>query len=275
MATGHTDAPLFSRWTWGAVGLTLAPLILWGAASVFLLAIAVGIPWYLAWIPSASTTGVMLLSSNFSMTETLSGHVRSYARTLAWFCISLDTLVAGLHLALPAQVHPGWGWLLLIGMLPPLMGGISWHMVGSAIREHRANLATAAAAQLAEQAARLEREAATARAAELAAAAARTREIEATNARRRDEAATVVNAALTGPTLVRSAPQRPAAPRKTKPNLRDTAITELVRRHRAGQDITDTVAAELDRTIGASKGYCKKFLPEIIEHVLTAERGVA
>ena len=272
--TADTSAPLFNRWTWGAIGLTLAPLILWGAASVFLLAVTCGIDWYLAWIPSASTTGVMLLSSNFSMTETLSGHVRSYARTLAYFCISLDTLVAGLHLVLPAKVHPDWGWLLLIGMLPPLMGGIAWHMVGAALREHRADLAAVAAAQLAATDAQRERDAAAARSVELAAAAAATREIEAANARKRAAAVAAVNTALTGPTLVRT-PQRSAARKATKPTLRDAAVTELVRQHRAGVDIRATVTAELDTAIGASKGYCKKFIAEVIDQVLTAERRTA
>lgn len=260
-----TGSRLLDRWTWGAVGLTIAPLILWGAASVLLLAIACGVPWYLAWIPSASTTGVMLVSSIFAMRETLSDHVRAYARRLAYSAISLDTVVSGLHLALPTDLQPGWGWLLLVGMLPPLMGGVTWHMVTTAIREHRATIRAHA-----------EQVAATAQAAQDAETARREtiarREAAETAARKQAASAAVVNAALTGPTLVRT-PAKPAV-KRSAPTLRDKAIAELVRRHRAGTDIRGTVAAELDRAIGASK-YCNKFLPDLITHVLTAEQGVA
>lgn len=276
---GEVTPPLFNHWTWGAVGLTLAPLILWGAASVFLLAVACGIPAYLAWVPSASTTGVMLLSSMFAMKEELSGAIRTYAQRLAYFGIGLDTVVAGLHLALPIKLSPAIGWLLLIGMLPPLMGGVTWHMVCTATREIRATRAATTAAILAAQQAELAR-AAAAEQARLARAldveaAERTRIADETAARKRAAAATVVNAALTGPTLVRNTPRKTTPVRKAKPTLRDAAIAELVTRHRAGADIRTTVAAELDAAIGASKGYCKKFLTEIVDHVLTAERGVA
>jgi hypothetical protein len=273
-----TRAPLFNRWTWGAVGLTIAPLILWGAASVFLLAVACGIPAYLAWIPSASTTGVMLVSSIFAMTESLSREVRTYARTLAYSAIGLDTLVSGLHLALPVHLSPAMGWLLLIGMLPPLTGGITGHMIATAVREHRGAIAAAIADRLATEQARRDQDAATAHAehlATIARAEADARRIaDEADARKRAAAAAVVNAALTGPTLVRPPAPKPAR-RTGKPTLRDAAVAELVRRHRAGKDIATTVAAELDTAIGAGRGYCKKFLPDVIEHVLTAEQRTA
>lgn len=272
-------APLFNRWTWGAVGLTIAPLILWGAASVFLLAVACGIPAYLAWIPSASTTGVMLVSSIFAMTESLSDDVRAYARKLAYSAIGLDTVVSGLHLALPVHLNPAVGWLLLIGMLPPLTGGITAHMIAAAVHEHRATGKAAVAAQLAAEQAHRDSQAAIAQAERLAtiarAEADAKRVADEADARKRATAAAVVNTALTKPTLVRAPAPKPPVKRTAKPTLRDAAVAELVRRHRAGQDIAATVAAELDIAIGAGKGYCKKFLSEIVDHVLTAERRTA
>jgi hypothetical protein len=281
---------LFDPWTRRGLLIALVPLLGWDAASVFQLATAAHVAAYVAWIPAISTSGIMLASSRIS-TQATDPDVRRQAKILSWVGLTLGVIIAAVQHSLPSTLTSvPWEAMALIGALPVAMGGWLWHIYSLA--HARAEQATATA--VAEQAARAEAEqaATTARLtterdraaelahqrelAEIAAQQAVTQQAAAELAERhRAASAAVVNAALTGPTLVRSTPQKPAALRKARSTLRDAAIAELVTRHRAGRDITTTVAAELDAAIGASKGYCKKFLPQIIEHVLTAERGVA
>jgi len=284
------EVDLFDPWTRRGLLLALVPLLGWDAASVFQLAMAAHITVYVAWIPAISTSGIMLASTRISM-RAADAEVRRQAKILSWVGLSLGVIIAAVQHSLPQNLGTvPWEAMALIGALPVAMGGWLWHIYSlahtraeqAATAAHAAMIARAEAEMIAERdrdAAERRRTAELTHARELAAAAERTatlqRETAELTERRRAEAKATVNAALTGPTLVRTPAQKPAAKRTTKPTLRDAAVTELVRRHRAGGDITTTVATELDRTIGASEGYCKKFLPEVIEHVLTAERGVA
>lgn len=290
-ATSEVDArsELFDPWTRRGLLLALVPLLGWDAASVFELAMACHVPVYVAWIPAISTSGIMLASTRITM-RAADHDVRRQAKILSWVGLALGVVIAAVQHALPQTLTSvPWEAMALIGALPVAMGGWLWHIYSAAhARAEQAALA-ARAAMIARAHAdeTAQRDRATAdrnRAAELAhqrdladiaeRAASAQREAAETAERQRAASAAVVSAALTKPTL-RSVPQRPAVTRKAKPTLRDAAIAELVRRHRAGTDIRTTVAAELDAAIGASKGYCKKFLTEIVDHVLTAERGVA
>jgi hypothetical protein len=284
------EVELFDTWTRRGLLLALIPLLGWDAASVFLLAMACGVPFYVAWIPAISTSGIMLASTRISMRAT-DTDVRKQAKILSWVGLALGVVIAAVQHALPQDLAPvPWEVLALIGALPVAMGGWLAHIYSLAHTraEAAANATYAALIARAEAEETAQRDRVTAdrhRAVELeharqiADAATRTataqRETAEIAERARATSKAVVNAALTGPTLVRNTPQRTAPVRKAKPTLRDAAVTELVARHRAGVDITTTVAVELDGVIGASKGYCKKFLTEIVEHVLTAERGVA
>lgn len=291
MATiARPEVDLFDPWTRRGLLLALVPLLGWDAASVFQLAVAAHITFYVAWIPAISTSGIMLASTRISM-RAADADVRRQAKILSWVGLSLGVVIAAVQHSLPQNLGTvPWEAMALIGALPVAMGGWLWHIYSlahtraeqTATAAHAAMIAHAeaeATAQRDRDTAERHRTAELAHARELAATAERaaTAQREATELaeRKRATAASVVNAALTGPTLVRTPAPKPAAKRTAKPTLRDAAIAELVARHRAGGDITTTVAVELDAAIGASKGYCKKFLPEVIEHVLTAERGVA
>lgn len=281
---------LFDTWTQRGLLIALVPLLGWDAASVFQLALAAHVSWVVAWIPAISTSGVMIASTRISM-RAADHDVRRQAKILSWVGLTLGVVIAATQHALPSTLTSvPWEAMALIGALPVAMGGWLWHIYALAhTRAEQAALTARAAmiarAQADETAQRARATAERDRVAELdhqreladiaARAVSAQRETVELAERQRAASTAVVSAALTKPTLVRSVPQKPTAARKTKPTLRDAAITELVRRHRSGVDITNTVAAELDAAIGASKGYCKKFLTEIVDHVLTAERGVA
>jgi flagellar biosynthesis GTPase FlhF len=288
-----TDEPiaLFDVWTRRGVLLALVPLLGWDAASVFMLALACHIPAYVAWIPAISTSGIMIASTRISMRAT-DPDVRHQAKILSWVGLALGVFIAAAQHALPqdlAAVH--WAWLALIGALPVAMGGWLWHIYSLAHQRAEA----AELAQRAEAITRAEVEATTQRA---RLAAAREQETQIEHARQlaaiAEQRASAEQAAadaaarklaaerkLASEVATVAAGPRPVPGRKPETGssrqapLRKAAITELTRRHRAGQDITQTVSAELDRTIGASVGYTKKIISDLVAAVLKQEREVA
>lgn len=284
-------------WTRVALALTVVPLLLWGAVSVFELALDVVRLWPVALIPAVSTTGVMLVSTRISMLSELAPGIRTYATRLAVFAICLDVLVAGIQHALPAALNPAWGWKLLIGMLPPLMGGITAHLVALVIKDyrrlnaedeakitaadqlHRSKIEADAAAererlatQRATQEAKLIRD--TERAAELAHAQAL-----ADTVRRQASSQTTVTRAIE-PSLhsvPNLAPQGPtdALGRKARPSAkRDAALRWLLAQHGSHRDLDTVTAAEVDRVISANR-YSHKHLSTWVTDVRAYARKAA
>lgn len=267
IAAGEVDArpELFDKLTQRGVQVALVPLLAWDAVSVFLLAVACHFPWYVAWIPAISTSGIMLASSRIALQGT-DPHVRAWAKNLAWFGLALGIVIAAVQHMLPDRIDPPLLVIGLIGGLPVAMGGCLWHIYCLAHASHERKLVQladarqhAAEAEIAERKARAERDLANEAQRKLTA--------------QRELAERVADAA--GPRSVERTKTQPSPSGRKPSPLRDAAIAELIRRHRAGTDITTTVAAQLDDAIGASKGYCKKSLPDWIEHVLAHERGAA
>lgn len=292
------------HWTRAALVVMVVPLLLWGAISVFELALTVVKSWPVALIPAVSTTGVMLVATRVSQLDELSDSIRAYAKRLAVFAISLDVLVAGVQHTLPATLNPAWGWRFLIGLLPPLMGGITAHLVALVIADYRRlnagdNAKIAQAEQLrlskieAEATADRER-AATVRAEEqitqirdreriaeldhareLAGLAERTAQAV---QRQAAAQATVAHAVEPGLHSVPDpAPDGPtdALGRKARPSeKRDAALRWLLHQHRNGRDLDTVTAAEVDRVIGANR-YSHKHLSTWIRDVRAHARKAA
>lgn len=280
---------LFDRWTHVGLLAALAPLLAWDAVSVFLLAWACSVPWYVAWIPAISTSGMMLASGRISENPDVDERVRRHAKRFAYFSAVLGMGIAAIHLALPEHIaRPHWAVLALIGGLPVAMGTVLWHIRSQARYFHELKLA----AQQAQAIARAETEA-SAEQARITAARDQAAQIEharvlatiatqqATAEASAADAATRRLAAerkLASEVADVTAGPRPVPGRKSETSpgrqapLRKAAITELTRRHRAGQDISRTVSAELDRTIGASVGYSKKIIGDLVAAVLQQER---
>jgi hypothetical protein len=275
---------LFDKWTRRGLLAALVPLLGWDAASVFSLATAAHITAYVAWIPAISTSGIMLASSRIS-TQATDPDVRRQAKILSWVGLALGVLIAAVQHALPTDLGAvPWEAMALIGALPVAMGGWLWHIyslayaradaaVLAAAAEATARAEAEATAQRDRIAAQRDQEAQIATAQALADIATRkaTAEREAAEAATRRAAAerklaSEVADVTDGP---RAVPTRRPAGREAP--LRKAAITELVRRHRAGQDIAKTVSAELDRTIGASVGYSKKIIGDLVATVLKQE----
>jgi hypothetical protein len=288
-APARPDGP-FDPWTNRAVQLGLVPLLGWDAASVFLLAVACHVDAWVAWIPAMSTSGIMLAAARIS-TRSIYPEVRRNAAVLSWVGLALGITIAAIQHVLPSEITVvPWPVLALIGALPVAMGGWLWHIYATAQGAHAAHLAAQGAARVAAtEAARnaeltaitaqRERAAQLAHAQELATIAAQraSAEREAADATARKLTAerkltSEVAAVAAGPRPVPG--RKPESPGRQAP-LRKAAIAELTRRHRAGQDITQTVSAELDRTIGASVGYTKKIISDLVAAVLNQERGVA
>jgi hypothetical protein len=274
---------LFDKWTRRGLLAALVPLLGWDAASVFSLATAAHVAAYVAWIPAISTSGIMLASSRIS-TQATDPDVRRQAKVLSWVGLALGVFIAAVQHALPTDLGSvPWEVMALIGALPVAMGGWLWHIYSLAhARAEAAELARQAAAiaqtqadAIAERdriAAERDREAQIATARALADIATRkaAAEREAAEAATRRAAAerkltSEVADVADGP---RAVPTRRPAGREAP--MRKAAIAELVRRHRAGQDIRKTVSAELDRAIGAS-GYSKKIIGDLVATVLKQE----
>lgn len=145
----------------GILVVTAFFLLLWGGVSLFHLARLCNVPGWFAWIPSVSTSGVMLLATAIGIRDHLEKKTKVWAWSLAGFGIFCDIVVAGGQHVIamsdtPTTPHPAWGWA--IGGLPPLMGGALVHVMAMAKAQHnRAKAATERAAQ--ERAERADREA--------------------------------------------------------------------------------------------------------------------
>lgn len=298
MATIDTTAATAPRvryldtWTQAGIALVVAPLILWGAVSVFMLATACGITPWVAWVPAVSTSGVMLVTTRLAMRRGLDPHIKQWATGLAVVAVAIEMVVAGLQHALPATLQPPAVVMFLIGCLPTVMGAATlkvWSaastaqetanaVAAQAVLDARAadEQARAQTAALAEQL-RLKsaadaqaREAELAQARQLAALAAQTAQAEQAKA----HAARQVADALKSP----PAPQRPHLVPPPKPAgglKRDAALAWLVEQARAGRDLDSIPAAEVDRHIGA-KAYARKHLKTWIADVRAyVAKGVA
>jgi hypothetical protein len=140
---------LLNKWTNRAMAAVIPPLVLWGAASVFNFATAFFIPWYWAWIPAMSTSGVMLVSSQIAMERKLDSHIRLWASALAVAAVIIETIVAGTQhiLTFDAAHPPHKAWMFLVCALPTTMGAATfkiWSMVHAAEEALRAEAEQAA-----------------------------------------------------------------------------------------------------------------------------------
>lgn len=306
LAISDSERPrLLDSWTKRGLTTAIAPLLPWGAASVFLLAVALGVPWWVAWIPALSTTGVMLGASLLSMRPGLDRHIRNYARNLAAFAIVLDALVSGVQHITPAHVaDPSKALVFLVCILPPVMGGLLYHAFLLARAQERDMVTAWEAAKRQAEADRIAREQAASAAlaaeierarvseaergkqlaherqlAEIAAQTARDAEREAT-ARRTVETALKppVKTTRVKPHLVPDPPADgpvDALGRKARPApKRDAALRYLLDAHRSGRNLDDITAAEVDKAIKAN-GYSKSRLPTWITDVRAYDKGAA
>jgi hypothetical protein len=285
VTTANATAPrvrYLDRWDDRLIFAVAAPLVLWGAASVFMLAWACGIEPWIAWVPALATSGVMLSSTRIAMRHGIPAHIKQWATYLAVFAVFAEIIVAGLQHSLPQTLQPPAGVMFAIGCLPTLMGAATIKVWSAAKAEQAAANAAAEHAQaqtaaLAEQL-RLQ-----------AAADAQTREAELTHQRQlaalaqqtaqaeqaKAAAARQVAEALKAP----AAPQRPhLVPPPSKPAAspkRDAALAWLVEQARAGRDLDSIPAAEVDRAINA-KAYARKHLKTWIADVRAyVAKGVA
>lgn len=269
------------RWTQVGFTLVVAPLILSGAVSVFMLAVACGWDPWVAWIPAVSTSGVMIMSSQLAMRRGLDAHIKQWATRLTVTAILIEMVVAGLQHTLPTELHPPAIVLFLIGCLPTAMGGATyklWRLASAAQDAANAAVAQAkldaidhAAAQQAETAALAQRiaiqEAADTRKRDaelshqyqLAALANQAAEAEV----RRSQAAQTVAKALKEPQRPHLVPPPATGPvdalgRPAKPSpKRDAALRYLLAEYRNGRDLDTVTAAEVDGVISAN-GYARK-----------------
>lgn len=295
MTAANTTAPrvrYLDRWDDRLIATGVAPLVLWGAASVFMLAKACGIEPWIAWVPALSTTGVMLVSTRMAMRYGMPAHIKRWATYLAVFAVFAEIIVAGLQHSLPQTLQPPAIVMFAIGCLPTLMGAATIKVWSAA---HSAQTAANAAAEQATLDAQTAAEHARAQTATLAeqlrlkaTADAQTREAELVQARQlaalaqqaaqaeqtKAAAARQVADALTSP----SAPNRPhlvPPPKPTSSPKRDAALAWLVEQARAGRDLDSIPAAEVDRAIDA-KAYARKHLKTWIADVRAyVAKGVA
>jgi hypothetical protein len=285
VTTANATAPrvrYLDRWDDRLIFAVAAPLVLWGAASVFMLAWACGIEPWIAWVPALATSGVMLSSTRIAMRHGIPAHIKQWATYLAVFAVFAEIIVAGLQHSLPQTLQPPAGVMFAIGCLPTLMGAATIKVWSAAKAEQAAANAAAEHAQaqtaaLAEQL-RLQaaadaqtREAELAQARQLSALAQQTAQAEQAKA----AAARQVAEALKAP----AAPQRPhLVPPPSKPAAspkRDAALAWLVEQARAGRDLDSIPAAEVDRAINA-KAYARKHLKTWIADVRAyVAKGVA
>lgn len=301
-AAARREDALFTPWTRRGLYAALVPLLAWDAASVFMLALACHISWYVAWIPAISTSGVMLASSQIALHDDLDADVRRCAKYLAVFGGALGMVIAAVQHALPVDIGtPHWIWRALIGGLPVAVGGYLAYIVHAAHAAHARKLAeqrTAEAAAIAqveqlrlskiEAQATAERErVATQRAAQEAKdsrATERAAELAHANAladaarRQADAQATVTRAIEPGLHSVPDpTPEGPldALGRKARPSeKRDAALRWLLRQHRDGRNLDTVTAAEVDRVINANR-YSHKHLTTWIRDVRAHARKAA
>lgn len=115
------------------LGATAFTLLLWGGEALFHLARQCRVSAVWAWVPSVSTSGVMLLSTAIAMQHRVAEKIRRWAWSLASFGIVADIAAAGGEHVMAMQPGPlptpsPW-WGMAIGGLPSLMGGILIHVV--------------------------------------------------------------------------------------------------------------------------------------------------
>lgn len=280
------------RWDNALIGLVVIPLVLWGAASVFMLAMACHIEAYIAWVPALATTGVMLSTTRMAMRHGMPTHIKQWATYLAAFAVFAEIIVAGLQHSLPDKLQPPAIVMFIIGCLPTLMGAATIKVWASAFAAQDA--ANAAAAQAAQDAIK---QAETARI-ETAALAERLRLEQAAEARRRadeldhqrelarlasDAAAAEAQRAQAAATVEKAvkAPVAPSRPRLVPPPApgptdalgrparpspkRDAALRYLIAQYDDGR-LEEVTATEVDKHIGAN-AYARKHLTTWIADV--------
>lgn len=138
-------------------GATAFSLLLWGAGSVFIMARAVSVPWWAAWIPPMALGGVMLCSTAISLQDGIDLSIRRYAGGLSALAIVGEIIVAGAqhylavgHADMPAIQEAAWG--AVIGGIPSLMGGCLVHVFAMVCKQRRREAGERAAAERSERA---------------------------------------------------------------------------------------------------------------------------
>lgn len=293
------------KWTHSGAAAIVIPLVLWGAASVCMLAKACGIPWYVAWIPAVSTSGVMLVNTRLAMRRVMDPHVKRWATYLAAFAVLMEIIVAGLQHSLPDTLQPPAAVMFIIGALPTLMGAATIKIWSAAVEAQEAadaaaqqatfdaqRAADAAAVQLqTERQILAEREASATRQRnadiETQRQLTRLAQDQATAEQQTADARARVTAAVRNEPTPRTPKPAKASPKKTlhavdvdalgrvaKPSpKRDAALRYLIEQARAGR-LDEVTAVEVDKHIGGN-AYARRYLPAWKKDVRAHLREVA
>lgn len=291
------------KWDHGGAAAIVGPLVLAGAASVFMLAKACGWSPWIAWIPAVSTSGVMLVNTRLAMRRVMDPHVKRWATYLAGFAVLVEIIVAGLQHSLPDTLKPPATVMFIIGALPTLMGAATIKIWAAAVEaQEAANAAAEQAALNAQRAAEVEaarldterqiiaeREASQARQRDADLAAQRERTRLATEQAQAEQAAAAVRERINAAVCSEPTPPAPkttkASPKKTlhavdtdalgrvaRPSpKRDAALRYLI--SQAGR-LDEVTAAEVDKHIGANS-YARRYLAEWVRDVKAHLREVA
>jgi hypothetical protein len=271
---------------------TIIPLLIWGWIALFNLAERCGVPWYMAWIPSVATSGVMLASTTLSLQPGLDRSIHRYAGGLAVGGILGDILAAGTEEYLQAAaIQPPALLAVPVGGIPCLMGGLLIHAVAMVFMQRRREDAEAEAAEIERQRqkqaridAQAAQDAADARTAkanrealvsqqertaeakrtadELARRATAERALTDAVARRAEVAQKALAPTQAGPHLVVDNTRRKAPAPRTASPVRDKALVYLRQQAAEGADLAKIGPAVLAKAIGESPNTCKKSLPQ-------------
>jgi Na+-transporting methylmalonyl-CoA/oxaloacetate decarboxylase gamma subunit len=128
-------------WTNGFMAVVAAPLLLWGAASTFQLTNACFHNPWISWIPAASTSGVILVTSRLRERTGLDAHIKRLASYLIAVAMTIEISVSGIQHVLPSTLNPPALVLFFMGCVPTGMGGFTyklWRMAAAAEREANA-----------------------------------------------------------------------------------------------------------------------------------------
>jgi hypothetical protein len=273
---------------------TIIPLLIWGWIALFNLAERCGVPWYMAWIPSVATSGVMLASTTLSLQPGLDRSIHRYAGGLAVGGILGDILAAGTEEYLQAAaIQPPALLAVPVGGIPCLMGGLLIHAVAMTFTQRRREDAEAEAAEVERQRqeqaridAQAAQDAADARTAkanrealvsqqertaeakrtadELARRATAERALTDAVAHRAEVARKALAPTTTtaGPHLVVDNTRRKAPAPRTASPVRDKALAYLRQQAADGVDLAKIGPKALATAIDASPDTCKKGLPQ-------------
>jgi Na+-transporting methylmalonyl-CoA/oxaloacetate decarboxylase gamma subunit len=296
------------------MAIVAAPLLLWGAASTFQLTNACFHNPWISWIPAASTSGVILVTSRLRERTGLDAHIKRLASYLIAVAMTIEISVSGIQHVLPSTLNPPALVLFFMGCVPTGMGGFTyklWRMAAAAEREanaaaEQARIEASEQAQAAIVAAQAQAQAEQARlAAEREKAAlwedaqARQRsanldaerqraqlaqqiaEAEQVAAEARARVSAALDSAPEAPKTTKANPKKPlravatdALGRVAKPSPKRDAALRYLIEQAKAGRLDEVTAAEVDKHIEANS-YARRYLAEWKRDVLAHLREVA